>query len=150
MRRSTAWGKYFYSQNSIHIWVLPYSCMLKSVKRQGCVSVDCWGHQVALQPSIVPQGSQASAAMGGERKGPTETCGRAPSAQRSSRKSVQCKNGEWSMTLLLAINIFCSLSIFTSFGVLRRILSCVHFLAWSWHGHTLLQRQMNWPRSHLS
>jgi len=40
--------------------------MLKSVARQGCVAV--------------PQGSQAAAAVDGECKGLTETCGRASSA----------------------------------------------------------------------
>lgn len=101
--------------------------MLKSVKRQGCVSADRQGQQVALKPSSVPQGSQATAASRGERKDHTETCGRASSAEKSSRKTVQWKNGESSMALLLAINVFCSLSIFAFIWCPSKDLSCVPF-----------------------
>lgn len=138
------WGKH-YSQS---IWVLPYSCMLKSVKNHWLLRL---AH--ALQPRTAPQSSQATATTGQECMGLTQTCSSTSSAQKFSRKIVFSGRMEKqsSTTPLLAISIFFPSTYMLSFGVLlQKILSSVPFLVRGWHGHTSLQKQMYRPRRHLS
>lgn len=75
-----------------------------------CVSVDGWGQQVPFSPALSLQVARLPQQVGWGCKGLTQSCSRAQLIRNFQEKTIQWKNGESPLTLLLVIHDFCSLS----------------------------------------
>lgn len=114
----------------------------------------CWWLRPAgaLQPSTVPQGRQATAADGMRVQGSYTGLQQGLIWSEIFKEKLfngRMENPPWLCSWQHMI--FVPSAYLLSFGVLLQcIVSCVLALARGWHGHPLLQKHINWPRSCLS